>query len=179
MDIRKVGVVGAGQMGNGIAHVLAHSGYDVLLTDITQEALDKGVGNIRKNMERQVGRGKMEEAVMEAALGRITTTLALKDLGQTDLVIESATERETVKQAIFEDLVPHLQPHTILTSNTSSISISRLASATGRPGQVVGMHFMNPVPVMKLVEVIRGHATDDATHALTVARRALSTAPSP
>ena len=95
MDIRKVGVVGAGQMGNGIAHVLAHSGYDVLLTDITQEALDKGVGNIRKNMERQVGRGKMEEAVMEAALGRITTTLALKDLGQTDLVIESATERET------------------------------------------------------------------------------------
>ena len=105
MSIRKVGVVGAGQMGNGIAHVLVQAGYDVLLNDITQEALDKGVGNIRKNMERQVGRGKMEQADMDAALSRITTTLTLKDLGQTDLVIESATERETVKQAIFEDQV--------------------------------------------------------------------------
>lgn len=164
MEIRKVGVVGAGQMGNGIAHVLAQAGYDVLLTDITQEALDKGVGNIRKNMERQVGRGKMEQAEMDAALGRITTTLALKDLGQADLVIESATERETVKQAIFEDLLPHLQPHTILTSNTSSISITRLASRTDRPEKFMGFHFMNPVPVMQLVELIRGIATDKETY---------------
>ena len=163
MEIRKVGVVGAGQMGNGIAHVLAQAGYDVLLTDITQEALDKGVGNIRKNMERQVGRGKMEQAEMDAALGRITTTLALKDLGKADLVIESATERETVKQAIFEDLLPHLQPHTILTSNTSSISITRLASRTDRPEKFMGFHFMNPVPVMQLVELIRGIATDKET----------------
>ena len=163
MSIRKVGVVGAGQMGNGIAHVLVQAGYDVLLNDITQEALDKGVGNIRKNMERQVGRGKMEQADMDAALSRITTTLTLKDLGQTDLVIESATERETVKQAIFEDLVPHLQPHTILTSNTSSISITRLASRTDRPEKFMGFHFMNPVPVMQLVELIRGIATDKET----------------
>ncbi|MEQ8896517.1 MAG: 3-hydroxybutyryl-CoA dehydrogenase [Roseovarius sp.] len=163
MDIRKVGVVGAGQMGNGIAHVLAQAGYDVLLTDITQDALDKGVGNIRKNMERQVGRGKMEQAEMDAALGRLDTTLTLSDLGKTDLVIESATERETVKQAIFEDLVPHLQPHTILTSNTSSISITRLASRTDRPEKFMGFHFMNPVPVMQLVELIRGIATDKET----------------
>ena len=163
MSIRKVGVVGAGQMGNGIAHVLVQAGYDVLLNDITQEALDKGVGNIRKNMERQVGRGKMEQADMDAALSRITTTLTLKDLGQTDLVIESATERETVKQAIFEDLVPHLQPHTILTSNPSSISITRLASRTDRPEKFMGFHFMNPVPVMQLVELIRGIATDKET----------------
>jgi len=163
MEIRKVGVVGAGQMGNGIAHVLAMAGYDVLLNDITQEALDKGLANIRSNMERQVSRGKMEQADMEAALARVTPTLTLTDLGATDLVIESATERETVKQAIFEDLVPHLQPHTILTSNTSSISITRLASRTDRPEKFMGFHFMNPVPVMQLVELIRGIATDDET----------------
>jgi len=163
MEIRKVGVVGAGQMGNGIAHVLAAAGYEVLLTDITQEALDKGLANIRGNMERQVARGKLEEAEMEAALARIAPTLTLTDLGGADLVIESATERETVKQAIFEDLVPHLQPHTILTSNTSSISITRLASRTDRPEKFMGFHFMNPVPVMQLVELIRGIATDEET----------------
>ncbi|MBZ0122553.1 MAG: 3-hydroxybutyryl-CoA dehydrogenase [Roseovarius sp.] len=163
MEIRKVGVVGAGQMGNGIAHVLAAAGYEVLLTDITQEALDKGLANIRGNMERQVARGKLEEAEMEAALARIAPTLTLTDLGNADLVIESATERETVKQAIFEDLVPHLQPHTILTSNTSSISITRLASRTDRPEKFMGFHFMNPVPVMQLVELIRGIATDEET----------------
>lgn len=164
MEIRKVGVVGAGQMGNGIAHVMAGAGYDVLLNDISQEALDKGIATIRGNMERQVGRGKLSEVDMDAALARITPVLKLSDLGQTDLVIESATERETVKQAIFEDLVPHLQPHTILTSNTSSISITRLASRTDRPEKFMGFHFMNPVPVMQLVELIRGIATDKPTY---------------
>lgn len=164
MEIRKVGVVGAGQMGNGIAHVMAGAGYDVLLNDISQEALDKGIATIRGNMERQVVRGKLSEVDMDAALARITPVLKLSDLGQTDLVIESATERETVKQAIFEDLVPHLQPHTILTSNTSSISITRLASRTDRPEKFMGFHFMNPVPVMQLVELIRGIATDKPTY---------------
>jgi 3-hydroxybutyryl-CoA dehydrogenase len=164
MEIRKVGVVGAGQMGNGIAHVMAAAGYDVLLNDISQEAIDKGLAAIRANMERQVGRGKMAQADMDAALARISPTLTLTDLGATDLVIESATERETVKQAIFEDLVPHLQPHTILTSNTSSISITRLASRTDRPEKFMGFHFMNPVPVMQLFELIRGIATDRDTY---------------
>jgi len=163
MEIRKVGVVGAGQMGNGIAHVMAAAGYDVLLNDISQEAIDKGLAAIRKNMERQVSRGKMEQAEMDAALARIAPTLTLSDLGVADLIIESATERETVKQAIFEDLVPHVQPHTILTSNTSSISITRLASRTDRPEKFMGFHFMNPVPVMQLVELIRGIATDEET----------------
>lgn len=164
MEIQKVGVVGAGQMGNGITHVLISAGYDVLLNDINQEALDKGVAAITKNMARAVDRDKMSQADMDAALGRITTTLTLTDLGKTDLVIESATERETVKQAIFDDLVPHLLPHTILTSNTSSISITRLASRTDRPEKFMGFHFMNPVPIMQLVELIRGIATDKDTY---------------
>ncbi|MEQ9153569.1 MAG: 3-hydroxybutyryl-CoA dehydrogenase [Roseitalea porphyridii] len=164
MDIRKVGVVGAGQMGNGIAHVMAVAGYDVLLNDINQEALDKGVGVIKSNMDRMVSRDKMTAEDRDAALSRITTTLDLPELGATDLVVESATERETVKQAIFEDLVPHLGPDTILTSNTSSISITRLASRTDRPEKFMGFHFMNPVPVMQLVELIRGIATDKPTY---------------
>jgi 3-hydroxybutyryl-CoA dehydrogenase len=163
MDIRSVGIVGAGQMGNGIAHVFALAGYDVLMTDIAQDALDKGLVVIDRNIERQVTRGKVTAADKAAALARIRTTLKLADLGQTDLVIEAATERETVKAAIFEDLVPHLQPHTILTSNTSSISITRLASRTDRPEKFMGFHFMNPVPVMQLVELIRGIATDQDT----------------
>ncbi|MEM7075657.1 MAG: 3-hydroxybutyryl-CoA dehydrogenase [Pseudomonadota bacterium] len=163
MGIETIGVVGAGQMGNGISHVLAVAGYDVLLNDINQEALDQGIGVIRANMERQVNKGKLAQDDMTAALGRISTTLVLADLGQSDLVIESATERETVKQAIFEDLVPHLKPETILTSNTSSISITRLASRTDRPEKFMGFHFMNPVPVMQLVELIRGIATDQPT----------------
>ncbi len=163
MDIQKIGIVGAGQMGNGIAHVCAVAGYDIVLNDISQDMLTKGMDVIEKNMVRQVSRGKLSEANMEAALGRITTTLQLKDLGPTDLIIEAATERETVKQAIFEDLLPHLQPHTILTSNTSSISITRLASRTDRPEKFMGFHFMNPVPVMQLVELIRGIATDEET----------------
>jgi 3-hydroxybutyryl-CoA dehydrogenase len=165
MQIKSVGIVGAGQMGNGIAHVFALAGFDVLMTDISQDALDKGVALIGRNIERQVTRGKVTAADKAAALARITTTLKLADLGQMDLVIEAATERETVKAAIFEDLVPHLKPSTILTSNTSSISITRLASRTDRPEKFMGFHFMNPVPVMQLVELIRGIATDEPTYA--------------
>ncbi|KIC39999.1 3-hydroxybutyryl-CoA dehydrogenase [Ruegeria sp. ANG-R] len=163
MDVKSVGVIGAGQMGNGIAHVLALAEYDVLLNDISQDALDGAITTIETNLARQASRGKITDDAMKAALGRITTTLNLPDLGQTDLVIEAATEREAVKQAIFEDLLPHLQPHTILTSNTSSISITRLASRTDRPERFMGFHFMNPVPVMQLVELIRGIATDEPT----------------
>ena len=164
MSIKTVGIVGAGQMGNGIAHVFALAGYDVVMSDISQEALDKAVALIDRNLERQVSREKISAAEKAAALGRITTTLKLSDVAQTDLVIEAATERETVKQAIFEDLLPHLKPHTILTSNTSSISITRLASRTDRPEKFMGFHFMNPVPVMQLVELIRGIATDEPTY---------------
>ncbi|MFV0293418.1 MAG: 3-hydroxybutyryl-CoA dehydrogenase [Paracoccus sp. (in: a-proteobacteria)] len=164
MAIQSVGVVGAGQMGNGIAHVFALAGYDVLMSDISQDALNKALGTITKNLDRQVKGEKISEAENNEALGRIRTTLTLADLGQSDLIIEAATERETVKQAIFEDLLPHLKPETILTSNTSSISITRLASRTDRPERFMGFHFMNPVPVMQLVELIRGIATDEATY---------------
>ena len=164
-DIRTIGVIGAGQMGNGIAHVMALADYDVLLTDVSQDALDNAVELIHGNLARQVSRGKISEDAMTAAMSRIKTTLALPDIGQTDLVIEAATERESVKQAIFEDLLPHLKPETILTSNTSSISITRLASRTDRPERFMGFHFMNPVPVMQLVELIRGIATDEDTFA--------------
>jgi len=163
MEIGRIGIVGAGQMGNGIAHVCALAGYDVLMTDISQDALDAALALIAKNLGRQVSREKITEAEKDTAMARIGTTLKLPDLGATDLVIEAATERETVKTAIFEDLLPHLQPHTILTSNTSSISITRLASRTDRPEKFMGFHFMNPVPVMQLVELIRGIATDEAT----------------
>ncbi|MGE5200170.1 MAG: 3-hydroxybutyryl-CoA dehydrogenase [Rhodospirillaceae bacterium] len=164
MEISRIGVVGAGQMGNGIAHVLSLAGYEVLLTDVSQDAIDKALSKIGANMDRQVSRGRITAEVKDAALSRIRTTLKLTDLGKTDLVIEAATERETVKQAIFEDLVPHLLPHTILTSNTSSISITRLASRTDRPEKFMGFHFMNPVPVMQLVELIRGIATNEETY---------------
>ena len=163
MAIETVGIIGAGQMGNGIAHVFALAGYDVVLNDISPDALDKALSLIDRNLERQVGRDRISAEDKKAAMGRITTTLRLADLGRTDLVIEAATERETVKQAIFEDLQPHLKPETILTSNTSSISITRLASRTDRPEKFMGFHFMNPVPIMKLVELIRGIATDQAT----------------
>ncbi|MGH1330504.1 MAG: 3-hydroxybutyryl-CoA dehydrogenase [Paracoccaceae bacterium] len=163
-DIQKVGIVGAGQMGNGIAHVFALAGYDVILNDISQDSLTAAIDLIDKNLTRQVSRDKITEAEMTAAMKRISTTLTLADLGATDLIIEAATERETVKNAIFEDLLPHLQPHTILTSNTSSISITRLASRTDRPEKFMGFHFMNPVPVMQLVELIRGIATDEQTY---------------
>lgn len=169
MDIRTVGVVGAGQMGAGIAHVCALAGYDVLMNDISETALDQALAGIGANLDRQVAREKISEADKAEALGRIKTSLKLPELGQTDLVIEAATERETVKVAIFEDLVPHLKPNTILTSNTSSISITRLASRTDRPEKFMGFHFMNPVPVMQLVELIRGIATDDETYAACLA----------
>lgn len=165
MDVKSVGVIGAGQMGNGIAHVLALADYNVLLNDVSQDALDQAINTIQGNLARQASRGKISDEAMQAALQRITTTLELPRLGQTDLVIEAATERETIKQAIFEDLQPHLLPHTILTSNTSSISITRLASRTDRPERFMGFHFMNPVPVMQLVELIRGIATDEPTYA--------------
>ncbi len=163
MEIQKIGIVGAGQMGNGIAHVCALAGYDILMTDMSQDALDSATALIGKNLDRQVSREKISKDDMAQALGRIKTTLKLPDLGQTDLVIEAATERETIKTAIFEDLIPHLKPDTILTSNTSSISITRLASRTDRPEKFMGFHFMNPVPVMQLVELIRGIATDEPT----------------
>ncbi|MGB5560586.1 MAG: 3-hydroxybutyryl-CoA dehydrogenase [Paracoccaceae bacterium] len=164
MEIAKVGIVGAGQMGNGIAHVFALAGYDVLLNDISEDSLKSALALIDKNMERQVARNKITAKDKAAALARIKTTLTLTDLAKTDLVIEAATERETVKAAIFEDLVPHLLPHTILTSNTSSISITRLATRTDRPEKFMGFHFMNPVPIMQLVELIRGIATDEETY---------------
>ena len=164
MDIRSVGIVGAGQMGNGIAHVFALSGYDVLLNDISAEGLQKAVATIDKNLERQASRGKITEEARADAMGRIKTTLALPELGPCDLIIEAATEREPVKNQIFETLAPHLGPQTILTSNTSSISITRLASRTDRPERFMGFHFMNPVPVMQLVELIRGIATNAETY---------------
>jgi len=163
MGIGTVGVVGAGQMGNGIAHVMALAGYDVRLNDVSAEALDKALATIRKNMERQVSREKITQDAMETALGRITPEQSLETLGTSDLIIESATEREEVKQTIFDSLLPHLADHTILTTNTSSISITRLASRTDRPEKFMGFHFMNPVPVMSLVELIRGIATDKET----------------
>ncbi|MGR3341857.1 MAG: 3-hydroxybutyryl-CoA dehydrogenase [Paracoccaceae bacterium] len=163
MEISTVGIVGAGQMGNGIAHVFALAGYEILLNDISDEALSAALALVEQNLDRQIARDKISKADKSAALARIKTTMTLTDLGQTDLVIEAATERETVKAAIFEDLLPHLRPHTILTSNTSSISITRLASRTDRPEMFMGFHFMNPVPVMQLVELIRGIATNEAT----------------
>ena len=170
MEIQSVGVVGAGQMGNGIAHVFALAGYDVLITDISADALKKAIEIIDKNIERQVSRGKVSASDKAAAMARIKTTPVLAEVGPCDLIIEAATEREAVKQTIFADLLPHLKPHTILTSNTSSISITRLASRTDRPEKFMGFHFMNPVPVMQLVELIRGIATDqptwDALHAV-------------
>ncbi len=163
MEIKTVAVIGAGQMGNGIAHVMAVAGYDVLLSDISEDALGAAIARIDKNLVRQVSRDTISQEDKAAALARIRTSTSLADMGAADLVIESATERETVKQAIFEDLLPHVQPHTILTSNTSSISITRLASRTDRPEKFMGFHFMNPVPVMQLVELIRGIATDQET----------------
>ena len=164
MEIASIGVVGAGQMGNGIAHVMALAGYDVVLNDISEDALTAAIGRIEKNMGRQVGSGKISEAEKDAAMARITTTSDLTALGPLDLIIEAATEREEIKQQIFDTLIPHLGERTILTSNTSSISITRLASRTDRPEKFMGFHFMNPVPVMQLVELIRGIATDEETY---------------
>ena len=164
MAIQTVGVIGAGQMGNGIAHVLSQSGYSVLLNDVNQDALERAIERVRKNMDRQLRSGKISEDEINAAMGRIKTTLDLAELGTSDLIIEAATEDESVKQKIFDSVLPHLKTETILTSNTSSISITRLASRTDRPEKFMGFHFMNPVPVMQLVELIRGIATDQDTY---------------
>ena len=164
MEIKSVGIIGAGQMGNGIAHVMALAGYDVLLNDISQDALDAAIARIDKNLERQVQGGKVTPNDKADAMGRIKSTLDLVELGQSDLIIEAATENEAIKQKIFDALLPHIKDSTILTSNTSSISITRLASRTDRPEKFMGFHFMNPVPVMQLVELIRGIATDQETY---------------
>ncbi|MCT4371478.1 3-hydroxybutyryl-CoA dehydrogenase [Yangia mangrovi] len=164
MEIKSIGVIGAGQMGNGIAHVMALAGYEVRLSDVSQEALDAAVELITRNLDRQVSREKISGEARDTALAKISTTLDKVEIAHTDLVIEAATEQESVKTKIFEGLVPHLLPHTILTSNTSSISITRLASRTDRPEKFLGFHFMNPVPVMQLVELIRGIATDEPTY---------------
>jgi 3-hydroxybutyryl-CoA dehydrogenase len=156
-----LGVIGAGQMGSGIAHVGALTGYAVTLLDISQDILDKAMANMAKNMDRQVKKGLISEAHRNEALSRITTTTDYAAFIEPDFVIEAATEQEDLKKSIFDRLVPHLNPNAILATNTSSLSITRLASATDRPERFIGMHFMNPVPVMKLVEIIRGIATSD------------------
>ena len=161
--IETLGVIGAGQMGNGIAHVAAQSGLRVVLLDVAQAALDKGLATLAKNMDRQVSKGTLGAEDRDAALARITTSTDYAAFGACDLVIEAATEREDIKHKIFATLTPHLRADALVATNTSSIPITRLAAATDRPGRFVGMHFFNPVPLMKLVEVIRGLATDDAT----------------
>jgi 3-hydroxybutyryl-CoA dehydrogenase len=165
MDIRRVGVVGAGTMGNGIAHVFARAGYDVVLCDVEQRFLDRALDTIGKNLEREVAKGKLLAGDKTAALGRIHPVTARGQLADSDFVIEAATEKLEIKAEIFRDLDCLLRPEIILASNTSSISITKLAALTKRPEKVIGMHFFNPVPVMKLVEVIRGLATSDETFA--------------
>ena len=162
-NISTIGVIGAGQMGNGIAHVCALAGYDVKLSDVNAEQLERSLEVMSGNMERQVSRGKISADDKAAALKRVATDTSLEVFDGCDVVIESATEDETVKKAILKDLCPLLKPEAILCTNTSSISITRLAASTDRPGQFMGMHFMNPVPVMKLVELIRGIATEPET----------------
>ena len=163
-NIKKIGVVGAGQMGNGIAQVSAATGFDVILSDISQEAIDRGMATITKSLDKFVSKEKISQSERDDILGRISTTLELSEVAQADLVIEAATEREDLKLDIFKKLDELAPAHTILATNTSSISITRIAGATSRPEQVIGMHFMNPVPIMKLVEIIRGLATSDATY---------------
>jgi 3-hydroxybutyryl-CoA dehydrogenase len=162
-EIARVGVIGAGQMGNGIAHVCALAGLPVMLLDVKPEPLKRALATITRNMERQVNRSLISEDDKFDALSRIHTSTDYAALGEADFVIEAATEKEDVKRAIFKLLTPHLKPSCMLASNTSSISITRLGAATDRPEKFIGMHFMNPVPVMKLVEIIRGIATDEPT----------------
>ena len=163
LNIRKVGVIGAGQMGNGIAHVCSLAGFDVLLNDVAPDRIKAGLATINGNMARQVAKNVIKEEERKAALARIQAAETLDALGECDLVIETATEKEEVKRRIFTDLCPLLKPEAVLGTNTSSISITRLASSTDRPERFIGIHFMNPVPVMELVELIRGIATADAT----------------
>ena len=163
-NIKTVGVIGAGQMGSGIAHVCALAGYDVLLNDLAPDRIKESLTLIDHNMSRQVARGIIGEDERVGALARIRGAESLEEIGRTDLAIEAATENEEIKKQIFRALQPHLSDGTLLASNTSSISITRLASNTDRPERFIGLHFMNPVPLMKLVEIIRGIATDAATY---------------
>lgn len=163
MEIRKVGVVGAGQMGAGIAHVAALAGYDVTMFDVSAERAEAGIAKVAANLDRQLQSGKIEAEAKAAALDRLTATADAAAYGDLDLVIEAATEDEAVKRKIFAGICPALRSDAILATNTSSISITRLAAATDRPERFIGIHFMNPVPVMKLVELVRGIATEDET----------------
>ncbi|MFL5066081.1 MAG: 3-hydroxyacyl-CoA dehydrogenase NAD-binding domain-containing protein, partial [Xanthobacteraceae bacterium] len=163
LNIRKVGVIGAGQMGNGIAHVCALAGFDVLLNDVAPDRINSGIATINGNMARQVAKKLIKEEDRKAALDRIQAAESVEALSDCDLVVETATEKEDVKRQIFTALCPTLKPEAILGTNTSSISITRLASSTDRPERFIGIHFMNPVPLMELVELIRGIATDDQT----------------
>ena len=163
MNIKTIGVVGAGQMGNGIAQVAAMSGFDVIMSDIKTEWVERGLGNIQNILKRSVEKRKMTEKDMNAVLGRIKTTLDIKDMASVDFIVEAATENEPIKFQIFEDLDQTCAPEVILATNTSSIPIGRIAARTKRPEKIIGMHFMNPVPVMQLVEIIRGLNTSDKT----------------
>jgi 3-hydroxybutyryl-CoA dehydrogenase len=165
--ISKIGIIGAGQMGGGIAHVVALSGYDVVIHDLVKERVETALALIDKNLARQVASGKITDEDRKNALARITYAESLQGLGDADLVIEAATEDETVKRKIFVALCPFIKPDAIVATNTSSISITRLAAATDRPERFIGLHFMNPAPVMELVEMIRGIATEDATFGRT------------
>ena len=164
MSIQNIGVIGAGQMGNGIAHVFAQAGFQVVMQDITEAYAQKGLASIDKNLQRGVDKGKMTADEKAAVLGRVKLTTRLEDLSDCDIVIEAATEKWEVKKQIFETLDAVCKPGAILASNTSSISITKLAAITKRPEAFIGMHFMNPVPVMQLIEVIRGLATSEATY---------------
>ncbi len=168
VQIKSVGVIGAGQMGTGIAHVVALGGYDVLLHDVSAERLEAGLGLIVRNMTRQVSRGVITQDQMDAGMARIKPAPELQTIGATDLAIEAATESEETKKAIFKALAPHMSDSILLASNTSSISITRLAAATDRPDRFIGLHFMNPAPLMKLVEIIRGIATGPDTYETAV-----------
>jgi 3-hydroxybutyryl-CoA dehydrogenase len=163
IDIRKIGIVGAGQMGSGIAHVCAIGGYDVVLNDVDDERINNGLATISGSTARQVSKGLITEESRQEGLKRIQTALSFEAFGDCDLVIEAATEKEAVKRKIFADLCPALRSDAIIGTNTSSISVTRLAAATDRPERFIGIHFMNPVPVMQLVEIIRGIATEDPT----------------
>jgi 3-hydroxybutyryl-CoA dehydrogenase len=162
-EIARIGVIGGGQMGNGIAHVCALAGLPVVLLDVKAEALTKAMATMARNMERQVNRSIISSDDRDAALARITTSTDYAAFRDADMVIEAATEKEDIKRSIFTTLVPQLKPSCIIATNTSSISITRLGASTDRPGKFIGLHFMNPVPVMKLVEIIRGIATDEPT----------------
>ncbi len=168
MEIRSVGIIGAGQMGAGIAQVAAQSGYDVVLFDQSSDAVKKAFERIEKSLSRLVEKEVITAEVARDAQTRLTPAASVNELSKCDLVIEAATENEEVKKAIFKSVCEHLKPEAMLASNTSSISITRLAASTDRPGKFIGLHFMNPVPIMKLVEIIRGIATEPETYELAV-----------